>query len=187
MRYAPCMHIFETARLRLRPIGERDEALYSRLYTDPLVMHFIAPALSQEVARRSFGVALRQQARHPQRWILAERCSGSDVGMVALVGEDDGPEIGVMVLVEFHGLGYGHEAMAALVDRAFAAARLTSITARQSVVDNPTVARMMLALGFAPVPPTPERPAGGDWVMQRADWRRSGRASLSVATGKGSG
>jgi len=77
--------------------------------------------------------------------------------------------------------------MAALVDRAFAAGRLTSITARQSVVDNPTVARMMLGLGFAPVPPTPERPAGGDWVMQRADWRRSGCVSVSVATDKASG
>jgi len=181
------MHIFDTARLRLRPIGEQDETLYCRLYTDPLVMHFIAPALSQNVARRSFGVALRQQARHPQRWILAERSSGNDVGMVALVGEADGPEIGVMVLVERHGLGYGYESMAALVDRAFATGRLTLITARQSVVDNPSVVRMMLALGFAPVPPTPERPAGGDWVMRRADWQRSGRASESVATDKASG
>jgi len=187
VRYAPRMHIFDTARLHLRPIGEQDEALYCRLYTDPLVMRFIAPALSQEVARRSFGVALRQQARHPQRWILTERTSGNDVGMVALVGEDDSPEIGVIVLVERHGLGYGYESMTALVEHAFAAARLTSITARQSVVDNPTVVRMMLALGFAPVPPTPERPAGGDWVMRRADWRRSGRASTSVATDDASG
>jgi RimJ/RimL family protein N-acetyltransferase len=187
VRYAPGMHIFDTARLRLRPIGEQDEALYCRLYTDGSVMRFIAPALSQEVARRSFSVALRQQARHPQRWILAERCSGDDVGMVALVGEGDGPEIGVMVLVERHGLGYGHESMAALVDRAFASERLTSITARQSVVDNPTVVRMMLALGFSPIPPTPERPAGGDWVMQRANWLMSGRASAPVATDMASG
>ena len=187
MRYALRMHAFDTARLQLRPLAGQDEALYCLLYTDPLVMRFIAPALSQEVARRSFGVALRQQARHPQRWILTERSSGNDVGMVALVGEGDGPEIGVMVLVERHGLGYGYESMTALVEHAFAAGKLTSIAARQSVVDNPTVVRMMLALGFSPVPPTQERPAGGEWVMRRADWRRPGRTSVSVATDKASG
>lgn len=181
------MAAFDTDRLHVRPITEQDRALYCRLYTDPLVMRFIAAALSMEVAQRSFGVALRQQSRHPQRWILQERSSGNDVGMVALVGEADGPEIGVMVVAERHGLGYGYESMAGLADHAFARGTLTSITARQSVVDNPTVVRMMLALGFSPLPCTPERPAGGDWVMQRADWRRHRRASESVATGGISG
>jgi RimJ/RimL family protein N-acetyltransferase len=164
------MDVFDTSRLHLRPIAERDEALYCRLYTDATVMRFIAPALSLDSARRSFHVALRQQSRHPQRWILREAASGTDVGMVALVGEGDGPEIGVMVVPECHGLGYGYESMAGLVDHAFATGRLTSITARQSVVDNPTVVRMMRKLGFAALPSTPERPEGGDWERLRSDW-----------------
>src|SRR4051794_9023564 len=48
------MQGFETARLRMRPLDERDEALYCGLYTDPDTMRFICPVLTLERARRSF-------------------------------------------------------------------------------------------------------------------------------------
>ena len=43
------MSVLETPRLRLRPLGPGDEALYLALYGDPATMrHVLAPALLQK-------------------------------------------------------------------------------------------------------------------------------------------
>jgi RimJ/RimL family protein N-acetyltransferase len=91
----------------------------------------------------------------------------------------------VMLLSQAHGRGLGTEAMQGLVDHAFNAYGLRSICARQQVVDNPTVIRMMTRLGFGPLPPTAERPEGGDWKLHRRDWEAS-RSQVAVAGAPGS-
>ena len=164
------MHTFETARLRMRPLEASDEALYRTLYTTPELMRFIAVPFSQEAAQRSFQAALRKQSPRPQRWIVFEKHGDCAIGLLGLVGHDDRPEIGVMLLAPAHGRGFGTEAMRGMADYAFDAFQLESICARQQVVDNPTVIRMMTRLGFSPLPPTIERPAGGDWELPRTDW-----------------
>jgi [ribosomal protein S5]-alanine N-acetyltransferase len=179
------MDSFETARLRMRPLDASDEALYCALYTTPGLMRFIATPLSPEAAQRSFLAALRDPSSRPRRWTVSERQGDHKLGMLGLVGHDDHPEIGVMLLAQAHGRGLGTEAMQGLVDHAFNAYRLRSICARQQVVDNPTVIRMMTRLGFGPLPPTAERPEGGDWELHRRDWEAS-RSQVAVAGAPGS-
>jgi RimJ/RimL family protein N-acetyltransferase len=165
------MQTFDTPRLQVRPLADGDEALYCRLYTDPVVMRFIVAPLSQGDAQRSFDIALRHQLPRPQRWIVREKNSGADIGLLGLIGAGEGPEIGVVLLADSHGCGYGTEAMAGLVEYAFATTNLQTISACQAVPDNPTVVDMMSRLGFTALPPTPARPAGGDWLLHRMDWR----------------
>jgi RimJ/RimL family protein N-acetyltransferase len=161
---------FATARLRMRPLDERDAALYCELYSTPGLMRNIAPARTPEAAARSFAAACRQQLPRPQRWIVSDRQSHLDVGLLGLVGRGDAPEIGVMLLGQSHGRGLGTEAMAGLADWAFTHWSLQRIAARQSVPDNPPVVRMMLRLGYTPLPATTERPEGGEWMLERSDW-----------------
>lgn len=175
------MQTFNTPRLQLRPLGEADEALYCQLYTDPELMRHIAAPMSIEAAQRSFRTACKQQLPQPQRWIISERATHHDVGLLGLVRGEPGPEIGVMLLARGQGRGYGGESMAGMVDRVFAAQAGQIICARQSVVDNPTVIRMMLALGFKSLPPTEARPSGGEWELTRDQWLAR-RAAALVAT-----
>jgi RimJ/RimL family protein N-acetyltransferase len=165
------MHEFETNRLRMRPLDDSDEVLYCRLYTTAELMRFIAPPLSMEAAQRSFQVALRKQSPRPQRWIVHDRQDGRPIGLLGLIGVDDRPEIGVMLLAPAQGRGIGSEAMQGMADHAFSAFGLQSICARQSVVDNPTVIRMMTRLGYTSLPPTPAHPQGGEWELSRSRWR----------------
>jgi [ribosomal protein S5]-alanine N-acetyltransferase len=164
------MHAFETARLRMRPLDASDEWLYGTLYTNAELMQFIAAPLTQEAARKSFQVALRQQAPRPQRWIVFPRDGDTAIGLLGLIGIADRPEIGVMLLPHAHGRGIGTEAMRGLADYAFDAFALQWIRARQSVVDNPTVIRMMTRLGYTSLPPTPQHPGGGEWELPRCRW-----------------
>ena len=161
---------FTTLRLRMRPLDTRDAALYCELYSTPGLMRNIAPAMAPEAASRSFVAACRQQMPRPQRWIVADKQSGADVGLLGLIGSGDAPEIGVMLLAQAHGRGLGTEAMAGLATWAFTHWPLQCISARQSVADNPPVVRMMLRLGYSPLPATIERPEGGDWLLERAHW-----------------
>jgi RimJ/RimL family protein N-acetyltransferase len=162
---------FETARLRMRPLDGSDAALYCQLYTTAELMRFIAPPLSMEAAQRSFEVALRNQSPRPQRWIIHGKQGGEAIGLLGLIGSGDRPEIGVMLVAPAHGRGIGSEAMQGMADHAFSAFGLQSICARQSVVDNPAVIRMMTRLGYTALPPTPERPQGGEWELPRSRWR----------------
>lgn len=179
------MDTFETSRLRMRPLDASDEALYCSLYTSPELMRFIAAPFSQEAARRSFHAALRKQAPRSQRWIVFDKKTGRGIGLLGLIGQGDRPEIGVMLLAPDHGRGLGTEAMQGLVDYAFDAFALQSICARQQVVDNPTVIRMMTRLGFSALPPTADRPDGGDWELLRGD-RRALRSRPALADPAGS-
>jgi ribosomal-protein-alanine N-acetyltransferase len=175
------MQTFDTPRLHLRPLGEADEALYCQLYTDPELMRHIAAPMSIEAAQRSFRTACKQQLPQPQRWIISERATHSDIGLLGLIRGEPGPEIGVMLLAHGHGRGYGGESMAGMADRFFAAGTGQIICARQSAVDNPTVIRMMLRLGYKPLPPTQAKPLGGEWELTRDQWL-AWRAEVAVAT-----
>jgi len=180
------MDTFETARLRMRPLDASDEALYCALYTTPALMRFIATPLTTEAAQRSFQSALRKPCARPQRWTVFEKEGGGGLGILGLIGHDDRPEIGVMLFSRGHGRGLGTEAMQGLVDHAFDAYPLRSIRARQQVVDNPTVIRMMTRVGFNALAPTAERPEGGDWELHRHEWQvlRSRRAVAGAPGGR---
>jgi RimJ/RimL family protein N-acetyltransferase len=119
----PCI---QTARLGMRPLSPEDEDLYCRLYGDPDTMRFIGPPLSRQSALRNFHKVLASLGRRPvERVLLAivettpDRC----IGIGAL--QDFEParrrvEVGMMLVREGRGRGFGTEGLRALVSYSFA-------------------------------------------------------------------
>jgi RimJ/RimL family protein N-acetyltransferase len=179
------MHAFDTPRLHLRPLREGDEPLYRALYTDPELMRNIAAPLSDEAVRRSFRVACRQQLPHPRRWIIHEKEGNHEIGLLGLVPEDGTAEIGVMLLAGWDRRGFATESMAGMVDRVFSRRSLPRLCARQAIADNPPVNRLMLKLGFQPLPPD-KAWSQRNWELRYDDWRvLRGMAKVAAADGKG--
>ncbi len=163
------MEAFDTTRLRLRQISNVDQALYCHLYTDDALMQHIATPLSAEAAQRSFVSACAQQSQDRQRWIIQERTSGHDIGLVALFATGEVAEIGVMLVADAHGRGLATEAMAAIVDRAFADGSIRLVWIRQQVSNVPVVG-MMRRLGFARLPMSDPEAAEVRWNLGRERW-----------------
>lgn len=163
------MEPFDTSRLRLRQISHADEALYCHLYTDAALMQHIAAPLTVESAQRSFVSACAQQSQDRQRWIIQERNSGQDIGLVALFATGSVAEIGVMLVAIAHGRGLATEAMAAIVDRAFAEGSIRLLWIRQQVSNVPVVS-MMQRLGFGRLPMSDPNAAEVRWDLGRERW-----------------
>src|SRR5688572_16805776 len=130
---AAMMERIDTPRLRLRAMGEGDEDLYCRLYTDPQVMQHIARPLAIDVARRSFQVAREQAIERPMRrpwWVIHETTSLADVGVVGLVREDTVAEIGIVLLPQAQRRGIAREVMSAVATRAMETGLVTQLWLR---------------------------------------------------------
>lgn len=183
------MRAFDTPRLHVRPLAECDEALYCSLYTDPKVMRYIATPVSLEAAQRSFRAACRLQSPWPQRWIVSERGTCDDIGMLAFFADGDAAEIGVMLLADRQGRGYASEAIAALVDRVFNTPvldrpALLRLWARHTP-DNKSMSSLMEGLGF-------QREAMGStadvevrWQITRDRWQARHARCVSLAMSPG--
>lgn len=180
---------FDTPRLHLRLMDERDEALYCRLYADPEVMRHIAAPLSAEAARRSFRAGCRQQSARVQRWIVCERASDDcdGIGLVGLFLAGDEAELGIMLLARAQGRGYAAEAIAGMTDRVFASPTLQLLRTRQAP-GNTAVVALMRRLGFEG-PESELEPAVGSaglqWRMTRVRWLgRGGVAAMAASVRK---
>ncbi len=178
----PNVEAFDTSRLRLRPISEADEALYFHLYTDDALMQHIAAPLSVEAAQRSFVNACTQQSQDRQLWIIQQKDGGKDAGLVALFAKDDVAEIGVMLVAGAQGHGLATEAMAAIVDRAFAEGSIRLLWIRQQVSNVPVLG-MMQRLGFARLPTSSPDATEVRWDLSRERWleRRATMAMLPTS------
>lgn len=162
-------------RVLLRAFAPTDEALYLRLYGDPRVMRHIGPPLPPDAARRAFATVLRRMraAPAPTHWIVALADGGGDIGLVALQPRRDDPraaDAGVMLLPDAEGRGHGAEAIATLVDWAFAHALADVIHTRQAAA-NVAVTRMMQRQGFEPVACDGD-PATRHWRIAREHWQQ---------------
>ena len=163
------MEAYDTLRLHLRPISNGDQALYCHLYTDDALMQHIATPLSVDAAQRSFLGACAQQSQDRQRWIIQERNSGQNIGLMGLFATDDVAEIGVMLVASAHGCGMATEAMGAIVDRAFADGSIRLMWIRQQVSNVPVVG-MMKRLGFARISTSDPDATEVRWDLSRERW-----------------
>jgi len=173
---------FNTPRLHLRPIDEGDEALYCRLYTDPALMRHIASPMTPNAATRSFRLARKLQSQTQQHWIVGERGGVGDIGLVGLfVDKSDAgiAEIGVMLLATGQGVGFGAEAMAGVIGRAFATMCLRLLWIRQHI-DNTAVPGMMRKLGFEPMPSSRVGPDECYWQQDRTQWQMARKATAGL-------
>src|SRR5688572_10434787 len=116
------MHLFpvETARLRMRPIADADEPLFTQLYTDEETMRFIGAPLTPERAAKSFRAALAgMQCRPIERLFLTvnEKASLRDVGICSLQNCDlqrRSVQAGVMFVPTARAQGYSKESFVEL-------------------------------------------------------------------------
>ena len=164
------MERIDTPRLRLRVMGEGDEDLYCRLYTDPQVMHHIAQPLAIDVARRSFQVAREQAFERPMRrpwWVIHEAASTADVGVVGLVREDTVAEMGIVLLPQAQRRGIAREAMSAVAARAMATGLVTQLWLRHAPL-NMAMAAVASRLGLVREDDGPG-PDSCRWRMRAGD------------------
>lgn len=158
-----------TARLRLRPLGEADRALFCRLYTDPELMRHIGPPLSEADAARRFRAACRRNRDPALRqwiWVLAEAHAQSDIGLLGLTRQGDAAEIGALLPLPWQGQGYAAEAIAALVEHAFTLPGLARLFTRHRG-DHAAAAGLMRKLGFERRPTEDGGPLDCLWIRSR--------------------
>ena len=164
----------ETARLRLRPLQASDEALYVRLYCDPVSMARIVAAQSPATAVRGFHAALAAQAQAaPSRffWVMHDRTLDQAVGLLGLdLHEPGSGEVGALIPPEHQGRGYATEAIAALADHAFGTLGLPRLHTRHAA-GHGLAHGLMQGLGFRPGDPVPG-PHPQRWWLTPETWAR---------------
>lgn len=145
---------FETDRLHLRPLDERDEALFHTLYTDPQTMRFIAEPLSTEQAVRCFHRTIEGMRERPMRWMSLAmlRSSRHGLGICGVSCFDVAArrlEVGILLTVEARSQGFAREGLAALMRRLFDVTWVDELWVRFSP-ECAAVRRLNISLGFAP-------------------------------------
>lgn len=177
----------ETPRLRLRPIRAGDAGLYRALYTDPGVMRHLGGPLPLRDADRHFGTVLRIEASASWPAYRVVVLDGTEIGLVALQRRRSAPrsaEAGAMLQPQSAGRALGAEAVAGLVDWAFAHCRVDEVHTR-SATGNIAAWRMMAEHGFEPRPG--RNPAQLYWRMTAGRWRERGPLLARMAPGHPSG
>jgi RimJ/RimL family protein N-acetyltransferase len=116
----------DTERLSMRRLSKADERFFCDLYADPDTMRFVGPPLSQEQAQRSFGIILSYLNRRPLErlfMLIVEKAQEQAIGIGSLQDLNTSRrrvEAGVVLKTGTRALGFGKEALAALVTRGFA-------------------------------------------------------------------
>jgi RimJ/RimL family protein N-acetyltransferase len=171
---------FDTQRLYLRPLGDADESLYCRLYTDPVLMQHIAAPMTPEAAQRSFGVALKQQGGARMVWVISERDGGAERGILGVVPKDESTEVGVMLFADGQARGLAVEVIAAIADFLFQSTAILRLWTRHSSANGPASV-LMRKLGFEPLT-TDGMPTGElRWQMTRKRWHQLGEVAVADA------
>ena len=179
---------FATRRLRMRRLARADEAFYCRIYTDAGLMRHVAQPSTEQVARKDFHTAYREGSGTAQwwYWVMQARDGGDDVGLLGLVASEDAAghagEIGAMLLADAQGAGLAAEAIAALVDIAFAQTALQCLHTRHARA-NTAADGLMRKLGFI------RRPAGDQvcWQLSRDAWQAAAACNAGRFANAGAG
>lgn len=174
-----------TARFRLRPLGEQDEALYVSIYTDEALMRHVGEPMVASEARRAFQAFLRSNRHADLRraccWVIEHGGDDSDViGLLALAPHPDAAEIGVMVQAPWQGRKVAQETIAFLSGHLFEQAAWPRTFSRHAR-DNEAGAGVMRRLGFRAMADVPGGVAFRGWEITRDEWTRR----MAAQTGAG--
>jgi RimJ/RimL family protein N-acetyltransferase len=168
----------ETPRLRLRVLRASDLAFYCGLYSNPDTMRYIGPPLDEARAIRSFRAARAALRRTPARlitFVIAKRATRTPIGIGSLAfgaTEQRDVEAGIILHGAARASGYAREALAALVERVFAACPVDRIRALHSV-DHSVAGRTIGSVGFERAGTTGEsrgQAAMQIWTLERTCW-----------------
>ena len=125
--------MLETPRLLLRPFGPGDAERIHPIYSDPLVMRYVAtgPMADILVTER----LLEDYNAHQQRlgysfWAVIERSSGALIGDAGLYRTPTGEvELGYTLGLQWWGRGYATEAASAWLECAFSSLGIFEVVA----------------------------------------------------------
>jgi RimJ/RimL family protein N-acetyltransferase len=143
----------ETARLRLRELGDADAAFILELVNDPGWLRFIGDRNVHSLEDARGYIARGPAASYAKNgfglWAVESRGSGEALGMCGLIRRDSlpHPDLGFAFLARHRGHGYAREASSAVVALArerFGIARLLAITDP----DNTASRAVLEAVGF---------------------------------------
>lgn len=166
----------ETARFRLRPLEAHDDGLYIALYTDEEVMRHVGEPMAAVAARSAFDKVVafsqRTDGRY-QAWVVMDRSTGEEWGLLALVAREGGSEIGALIWPQYHNAGVATEIIRRLMDFAFAEGGVDTVFTRHRAV-NGGAEGLMRKLDFKRIPA--EGSKGGEvrWERTRRRWQRAG-------------
>ena len=159
----------------MRPLADGDEALYVRMYCDPLVMQRIGEPQNVETAARGFRAALGFNAATPETrlfWVIHERTQARDLGLLGLsLDGKNGGEVGVVLPVQHQARGIATEAIAALAEHAFGRMQLQRLHTRHES-GHGLAAGLMAALGFERNAPDAQT-GQWRWQLTPASWAAS--------------
>ena len=164
------MRTLETERLKLRPMGERDEDLYCRIYTDPGLMRHVGRALTREAALTAFANVCRLNRETEFRyrcWVVSHRESGENAGILGVVGNREQAEMGGMILPEWQGRGVSGETFPAGADFAFDEYKVNQVVVRYRA-SNVKMDGLMRKLPFLKVA---DQSCGDDWIQWMQTWK----------------
>jgi RimJ/RimL family protein N-acetyltransferase len=117
------VELLETPRLLLRPFGPGDAETIHPIYSDPLVMRYVAtgPMADFQVTKRLLEDYGAHQLRHGYSfWAVIERASGALIGDAGLYRTPAGEvELGYTLGAAWWGQGYATEAASRWVSAAF--------------------------------------------------------------------
>lgn len=165
----------ETARFLLRPLATGDAALYVALYTDAEVMQHVAGPLDAEAARRAFDrvEAFNRHGRGSYRtWVVVEKASGRDLGLLALVERDRKYEIGALIWPGWHNGGVATEIIRRLMEFAFADLGCGTVLTRHRA-ENAGAEGLMRKLDFQRLPLDGHLDGGVTWERTHARWQHA--------------
>jgi len=144
---------FETARLLVRPLQAGDEALFHGLYTDPETMRFIGKPLSAEQASSRFRKIAAQQRKPSLKGCflaMLDKATWQSLGICGTSHYDVAArrlEVGLVLRREARAQGFAREALAALMERIFAASPFNEIEVKFSA-ENRAAEHLVVSLGF---------------------------------------
>jgi [ribosomal protein S5]-alanine N-acetyltransferase len=147
------MRTMETARLRLRPLTDGDDAFILRLLNEPAYLEHIGDKAVRSLDDARTYVEMGPRASYEAHGFGLDcvelKASGEPIGMCGLLKRDvlDDVDVGYAFLSGFWSRGYAGEALAAVLADAKTRLRLTRIAAVVSGANDSSI-RLLQKFGF---------------------------------------
>jgi [ribosomal protein S5]-alanine N-acetyltransferase len=165
----------ESERFDLRPLTAADAALYVALYTDPAVMRHVTEPMDAESASQAFSKVEslnRRESGSCRTWVVVEKTTGQEIGLLALVAREGMCEIGALIWPAWHNGGVATEIIRRLMDFAFAEGGCQTVFTRHRV-ENGGAEGLMRKLDFQRIPSEGHLDGGVRWERTRARWQHA--------------
>jgi len=127
--------VIENKEICLTPVTMGDKSLYNRIYTNAELLKFISVPLSLQSSTKSFETTLKRMSQKPMSLVLfaiRRQKNQQKIGVIGLKWNQSSKkcaEIGIVILQEYQGNGFGHQAKSLLIEYAFKNCAINKIVA----------------------------------------------------------